>query len=52
MSDSMVGNRKFRTFNVMDDFSRETLAIEVGTNRTLQRIIEKNKKTVHLIFIG
>jgi hypothetical protein len=32
MSDSMVGNRKFRTFNVMDDGSREVLAIEVDTS--------------------
>jgi putative transposase len=48
MSDSMVGNRKFRTFNVMDDGSREVLAIEVDTSlssrriiRTLERIIEQ-----------
>jgi putative transposase len=32
MSDSMVGNRKFRTLNVMDDCSREALAIEVDTS--------------------
>lgn len=47
MSDSMTGNRKFRTFNVMDDCSREVLAIEVDTSisskrviRTLDRVIE------------
>ena len=47
MSDSMIGNRKFRTFNVMDDGSREVLAIEVDTSlsskriiRTLERVIE------------
>lgn len=47
MSDSMVGNRKFRTFNVIDDCTREVLAIEVDTSlsskriiRTLERIIE------------
>lgn len=48
MSDSMVGNRKFRTFNVIDDCSREVLAIEVDTSlsarrivRTLERIIDE-----------
>lgn len=51
MSDSMVGNRKFRTLNVMDDCSREVLAIEVDTSlsakrviRTLDRIIEQRGK--------
>jgi len=39
MSDSMVGNRKFRTFNVMDDGSREVLAIEVDTSLSSKRII-------------
>ena len=48
MSDSMVGNRKFRTFNVIDDCTREVLAIEVDTSlssrriiRTLERIIDE-----------
>jgi putative transposase len=43
--------RKFRTFNVMDDCSREVLAIEVDTSlssrriiRTLERIIESRGK--------
>ena len=51
MSDSMVGNRKFRTLNIMDDCSREALAIEVDTSlsarrviRTLDRIIEQRGK--------
>ena len=51
MSDSMVGNRKFRTFNVMDDGSREVLAIEIDTSlsakrviRTLQQIIRHRGK--------
>ncbi|MCF3108539.1 IS3 family transposase [Niabella sp. CC-SYL272] len=51
MSDSMTGNRKFRTFNVIDDCSREALAIEVDTSissrrviRTLNRVIESNGK--------
>ncbi len=47
MSDSVVSGRRFRTFNVMDDCSREALAIEIDTSlsskrviRTLERIIE------------
>lgn len=51
MSDSMVGNRKFRTFNVIDDCSREVLAIEIDTSlsskrviRTVERIIGTNGK--------
>jgi putative transposase len=39
MSDSIVCNRKFRTFNVMDDGSREVLAIEVDTSLSSKRII-------------
>lgn len=55
MSDSMVGNRKFRTFNVMDDYSREALAIEIDTSlsakrviRTLDRIIEQRGKPMNI----
>jgi len=51
MSDSMASNRKFRTFNVIDDSKREVLAIEVDTSiaaqrviRTLNRIIERQGK--------
>ena len=39
MSDSMVGNRKFRTLNVMDDCSREVLAIEIDTSLSSKRVI-------------
>jgi len=39
MSDSMVGNRKFRTLNVMDDCFREVLAIEVDTSLSSRRVI-------------
>ena len=45
MSDALWGDRRFRTFNVVDDFNREVLAIEVDFNlpaarvvRTLERI--------------
>jgi putative transposase len=47
MSDSLVVGTKFRTFNVIDDCTREVLAIEIDTSisskrviRTLNRIIE------------
>lgn len=32
MSDALWDGRRFRTFNVIDDFSREALAIEVDLN--------------------
>lgn len=41
MSDTMVHGRKFRTFNVMDDGSREALAIEIDTSLSSKRIIRK-----------
>ena len=39
MSDSLIGIRKFKTFNVMDDCSREALAIEIDTSLSSKRII-------------
>jgi putative transposase len=39
MSDSLMGVRKFRTFNVMDDCTREALAIEIDTSLSSKRII-------------
>jgi putative transposase len=47
MEDSMATGRRFRTLNVVDDFTRECLAIEVDTSlsglrvaRVLQRLID------------
>jgi len=39
MSDSLFCGRRFRTFNVVDDFNREALAIEVDLNLPSPRII-------------
>lgn len=39
MSDSLHDGRRFRTFNVLDDFNREILAIEVDLNLPALRII-------------
>jgi putative transposase len=49
MSDALRDGRRFRTFNVLEDFNREILAIEVDLNlpaarvvRVLDRIAEQN----------
>lgn len=39
MSDSLIGGRKFRTLNVIDDCSREVLAIEIDTSLSAKRVI-------------
>jgi len=39
MSDSLWSGRVFRTFNIVDDFNREALAIEVDLNLPAQRIL-------------
>jgi len=39
MSDSLGNGRKFRTFNVLDDFNREGLTIEIDTSLPSARII-------------
>jgi putative transposase len=39
MSDALWGDRRFRTFNVVDDFNREALAIEVDFNLPAQRVV-------------
>ncbi len=39
MSDALVCGRRFRTLNIVDDFNREVLAIEVDLNIPAQRVI-------------
>jgi putative transposase len=51
MSDSLVDGRKFRLLNVIDDFNRESLVIEVDTSlpslrvkRVLEKLIKQRNK--------
>ena len=46
MSDSLVDGRKFRLFNVMDDYNRESLAIEVDTSLPSMRVIRVLEKLI------
>lgn len=39
MSDALWDGRRFRTFNVVDDFNREELAIEVDFNLPAARVV-------------
>ena len=55
MSDSLVDGRKFRLLNVIDDFNRESLAIEVDTSlpslrviRVLNQLIAQRGKPSHI----
>jgi len=55
MSDSLTDGRKFRLLNVIDDFNRESLAIEVDTSlpalrvvRVLESIIANKGKPTNL----
>ena len=56
MSDQLADGRRFRTLNVLDDFNREGLGIEVDISlpalrvvRTLERIIEWRGKPLDLL---
>jgi putative transposase len=51
LCDSLVDGRRFRLLNIIDDFNRESLAIEVDTSlpalrviRVLQRLVESRSK--------
>ena len=39
MSDALYAGSRFRTFNVIDDFNREVVAIEIDTSITAKRLI-------------
>lgn len=55
LSDALVDGRRFRMLNVIDDYNRESLAIEVDTSlpslrvvRVLTRLITQREKPVHI----
>ncbi len=39
MHDALINGRRFRKFNVVDDFNREALSIEIDLNTPAQRVI-------------
>ena len=39
MSDALLDGRKIRTLNILDDFNREALAIEVDTSLPAKRVV-------------
>jgi putative transposase len=46
MSDSLMCGRGFRTFNLVDDFNREALAIEIDLNLPALRIIRVLERAI------
>jgi putative transposase len=46
MSDSMVGARRFRTVNLIDDCTREVLKIEIDTSQSSKRIIRTLERVI------
>ena len=46
MSDSLFCGRRFRTFNVVDDFNREALAIEIDLSLPAPRVIRVLERIV------
>ena len=47
MSDSLVTGRKFRTLNIIDDFNREILAIEIDTSLPAARVVRALEQVIH-----
>jgi putative transposase len=39
MHDALICGRRFRTFNVVDDFNRGALSIEIDLNLPAQRVV-------------
>jgi putative transposase len=46
MSDALATGRKYRTFNVMDDFNREALCIAVDTSLPAPRVIRELEQLI------
>ena len=49
MCDALVDGRKFRTFNVMDDYNREGLGIEVDLSLPAQRVIRSLEQIIESV---
>lgn len=47
MSDSLIDGRKFRLLNILEDFNRESLAIEVDTSLPSLRVIRVLERLIH-----
>ena len=48
MSDALWSGRRFRTFNVLDDYNREALGIEIDTNLPAPRVVRALEQLVAL----
>ena len=48
MSDQLRGGRRFRAFNVMDDFNRQVLAVEVDTSLSSSRVTRSLDQLKHI----
>jgi putative transposase len=48
MSDALWSGRRFRTFNVIDDFNREVLRIEIDTSLPARRIVRALEELVEI----
>ena len=48
MSDALWSGRRFRTFNVIDDFNREALRIEIDTSLPARRIVRALDELVEI----
>jgi putative transposase len=46
VSDALWSGRRFRTFNVIDDFNREALGIEIDTNLPAPRVVRALEQLV------
>ena len=46
MCDTLVNGRRFRVLNIMDDYNRESLAIEVDTSLPALRVIRVLERLV------
>ena len=48
MSDALWSGRRFRTFNVIDDFNREALSIEIDTSLPAPRVVRALDQLVEI----